>query len=152
MDYCCYGAAICAQLLGLPRSIVGQRAVLAKEYPVPDDNAIILMQYDRAWGQTEASWTEVAYGSAPSTIAYSTEGILAMDGGSVVLHRPGASPERIVPAPLASPGRNAAETFVHCLRTDEPIEGIGNMDVSQNAQAILEAGLRSADSGERIAL
>ncbi len=152
MDYCCYGAAICAFLLGLPDSVVGQRAVLAKDYPVPDDNAIILMRYERAWGQTEASWTEVAYGSAPSTIAYGTEGILAMDGGKVVLHRPGKDKETFDPAPLQSPRRNSAEYFLHCLRTGEPIEGIGNMDVARNAQAILDAGLRSADSGERVTL
>ena len=152
MDYCGYGAAICARILGLPESVVGQRAVLAKDYPVPDDNAIILMQYDRAFGQTEASWTEVAYGSAPSTIAYGTEGILAIDGGQVVLHRPGAEPERIDPAPLEAPKRNSAEYFLHCLRSGETIEGIGNMDVSRDAQAILEAGLRSADSGERVRL
>lgn len=152
MDYCCYGAAICAYLLGLPQSVVGQRAVLAKDYPVPDDNAIILMQYERAFGQTEASWTEVAYGSAPSTIAYGTEGILAMDGGAVILHRPGKEKERIEPAPLAAPRRNSAEYFVHRLRTGEPIEGIGAMEISRDAQAILDAGLRSADSGERVAV
>ncbi len=152
MDYCCYGAAICARVLGLPQSVVGQRAVLAKDYPVPDDNAIILMQYDRAWGQTEASWTEIAYGSAPSTLAYGTEGILTLEGGQVVLHRPGSKSERIDPAPLDAPRRNSAEYFLHCLHTGEPIEGIGNMDVSRDAQAILDAGLRSADSGDRVNL
>ena len=149
MDYCGYGAAICAYLLGLPESVVGQRAVLAKEYPVPDDNAIILMQYERAWGQVEASWTEVAYGSAPSTLAYGTEGILAIDGGGVVLHRPGSKAERIDPAPLEAPRRNSAEYFLRCLKTGESIEGIGSMDVARDAQAILEAGLKSADSGRR---
>ncbi|RYG21973.1 Gfo/Idh/MocA family oxidoreductase, partial [bacterium] len=152
MDYCCYGAAICAHLLGLPKSVVGVRGVLAKEYPVPDDNAVILMEYDRAFGQTEASWTEVAYGSAPSTIAYGTEGILTIERGEVVLHRPGASPERIEPSPIRGPMRNAAEYFVHCLRNGEPLEGIGNAKVSRDAQAILEAGLRSADTGQRVAL
>lgn len=150
MDYCCYGAAICAYLLGLPKCVVGIRAVLAKDYPLPDDNAIILMQYDHAFGQTEASWTEVAYGSAPSTIAYGTEGILTIEGKRVVLYRPGAEPVRIDPVPTEAPKRNAAEYFVHCLRTDEPLEGIGNAEVARNAQAILSAGLRSADEGRKL--
>jgi predicted dehydrogenase len=152
MDYCCYGAAICAYLLGLPKSVVGIRGVLAKEYPVPDDNAIILMEYDRAFGQTEASWTEVAYGSAPSTIAYGTEGILTIQGPAVMLYRPGAEPLRIDPTPTESPKRNCAEYFVHCRRTGEPLEGIGNAEIARNAQAILDAGLRSADEGHRIEL
>ena len=41
MDYCCYGSALCARLLGLPRSVIGMRAILAKDYPLPDDNALI---------------------------------------------------------------------------------------------------------------
>jgi len=150
MDYCCYGAAICAYLLGLPNSVIGQRAVLAKEYPVPDDNAIVLMQYDHAFGQTEASWTEIAYGSAPSTIAYGTAGILTMEGKEVVFHRPGQAPDRHLADPIEAPRRNSAEYFVHCLRTGEPIEGIGNMDVARNAQSILDAGLRSANAGVRV--
>lgn len=150
MDYCCYGAAICARVLGLPNSVVGIRAVLAKDYPLPDDNAIILMQYDHAFGQTEASWTEIAYGSAPSTIAYGTDGILTIEGGKVVLYRPGVAEERIVPPATKEPWRNCAEYFVHCLRNDLPLEGIGSMQIARDAQAILQGGLDSANRGVRV--
>jgi len=152
MDYCCYGADIAALILGLPQRVTGIRGVLAKDYPVPDDNAIILMQYEHAFAQVEASWTEVTYAPGPYTMAYGTEGICAMLGGKVVIHRPGQPAEEITPEPLVYPLRNGPEYFMHCLVTGEPIKGCCSAATSRDAQEILEAGLRSADTGQHVHL
>src|SRR5438552_3051215 len=50
MDYCCYSANMCARFMGLPEAVTGFRGIFAKDYPLPDDNAIILMKYPRAFG------------------------------------------------------------------------------------------------------
>jgi predicted dehydrogenase len=152
MDYCGYGADIAARILGLPKSVVGIRAVLAKDYPVPDDNAIILMQYEQAFAQTEASWTEVAHASGPYTLAYGAEGVCALLDREVVITRPGDHVERITPPPLKAPMRSGPEYLLHCLETVEEIEGCASMEVSRNAQEILSAGLWSADRGEKVFL
>jgi len=152
MDYCCYGADIAARFLGLPKRVTGIRSVLAKDYPVPDDNAIILMDYGNAFAQVEASWTEITYAPGPYTTAFGTEAICAIVGKNVVIHRPGKDPETIEPKPLAAPMRNAPEYFLHCLTTGEEITGFCSSAVSRDAQEILEAGLRSSDTGTHINL
>jgi len=88
----------------------------------------------------------------PYTMAYGTEGICAMLGGKVVIHRPGQPAEEITPEPLANPLRNGPEYFMHCLVTGEPIKGCCSAATSRDAQEILEAGLRSADTGRHVQL
>ena len=148
MDYCCYGAAMCARFLGLPKKVTGLRAVLAKDYPVPDDNAIIAMQYKKAFGVAEASWTQVTYYATANPVGYGSEGAISLQGGKVNILRPGKDPETITPPETQAPRRNAAEYFIHCIETGTPIEGVCAPEVSHIAQEILEAGLRAADTGQ----
>ncbi len=148
MDYCCYGAAMCARFLGLPQTVIGMRAVLAKDYPVPDDNALIAMRYAHAFGVAEASWTQVTGYATANPVAYGSEGALSLDKGKVVILRPGKDTETITPPPTEAPYRNAAEYFLHCLETGAPIEGVCAPAVSRDAQEILEAGKRAADTGQ----
>lgn len=149
MDYCCYGAAMCARLLGLPESVTGLRAILAKDYPLPDDNAIIAMRYPHAFGVAEASWTQVTGYATANPVAYGSEGALSIQkDGTLLLLRPGGDAETIRPRPTEAPRRNAAEYLIHCLETGTAVEGICAPGVSRDAQEILEAGLRAADSGQ----
>lgn len=152
MDYCCYSADMCARFMGLPEKVTGFRGVFVKEYPVPDDNAIIVMKYSNAFGVAEASWTQkVGYASA-NPVAYGTEGSLAILGDRLIQQRAGKETEEIVPPPTAAPRRNAPEYLIHCLESGEPIQGFCSMEVSRDAQEILEAGKRSADTGVTISL
>jgi predicted dehydrogenase len=41
---------------------------------------------------------------------------------------------------------------MHCIEKDLPVEGLCSAKVSRDAQEILEAGLKSADSGQTIML
>ena len=147
MDYCCYGAAMCARFLGQPEKVTGLRGVFAKDYPLPDDNAIIAMQYAHAFGVAEASWTQTVGYATANPVAYGSGGSIALLGGNVVLTQPGKLPETIVPPPIVAPFRNAPEYFIHCLH-GEPFSGVGAPDVSRIAQEILSAGLRAADTGQ----
>ena len=150
MDYCGYGAVQCARYLGLPDRVTGLRAVLAKEYPLADDNATILMQYPHAFGVAEGCWTQPTDYITLNPIAYGSEGALGIDlpTGNLVLLRPGASPETIVPPAVEAPRRSGPEYFLHCLETGAPFEGVVSPEVSLISQEILEAGLRAADTGQ----
>lgn len=148
MDYCCYAADAAARFLGSPQKVTGIRGVLVKDYPVPDDNAIILAQYPHAFAVAEASWTQtVGYAETANPIAYGTGGSLAVSGGKVVLQQTGKEKQTLDPPPTVVPHRNAPEYLLHCLTTGEPIEGFCSPKVSRDAQEILEAGLRAADTG-----
>ena len=149
MDYCCYGANLNARFLGLPTSVTGMRGTLVKDYPLPDDNAIILMQYPHAFGVAEASWTQtVPYAETANPIAYGTGGSLTVVGDKVHWQRPGKSVEIVTPKPTASPRRNGPEYLLDCLETNSPIVGLCSLEVSRDTQEILEAGLRAANTGQ----
>ncbi len=149
MDYCGYSANMNARFLGLPMQVMGMRGVFVKDYPIPDDNAMIVMHYPHAFGVAEASWTQtVPYAEGANPIAYGTGGSLSVAGDKVIWQRPGHSPETITPAAPTAPHRNAPEYLLHCLETGSPIEGFCSAQVSRDTQEILEAGLRSADTGQ----
>ena len=148
MDYCGYAANMNARILGVPSQVMGMRGVFVKDYPVPDDNALIVMQYPHAFGVAEASWTQtVSYAESANPVAYGTGGSLSVVGDKVIWQRPDFPPEAITPAPTAAPYRSAPEYLLHCLETGSPIEGFCSPQVGRDTQEILEAGLRSADTG-----
>jgi predicted dehydrogenase len=152
MDYCCYGSAMAAHWLGRPDSVVGVMGTLVKEdFPV-DDNAIILMQYPRAFGVAEASWTQQAPDGSANPSVFGSEGTLSVIGNRVRLARPGREAEWVDPD-RPSPGkRNGAEYLVSCLRSGTPVEGMCSAGTSRIAQEILQRGRESAQQGCRITL
>ncbi len=152
MDYCCYCADMCAYLLGLPQQVTAFRATFVKDYPIPDDNAVIVMKYPNAFGITEASWTQKVGYITPNPVVYGTEGALMVSGNDVHLHPAGADAHVVTPEAMPEGSRNAAEYFIHRLKTEQPIEGLCSPKVSRDAQEILEAGLVSADTGQVVNL
>jgi predicted dehydrogenase len=153
MDYCCYSAAMNAYFFGRPNSCVGIRSTLVKDYPIPDDNGMVLMKYDNAFGVAEACWTQRVKTEGPNPIAYGKEGMIGIDEGRIVI-RTVAEPEEktIEPDEMAEGYSNGPEHLIHCIETGEEVMGTCNAVVSRNAQEILEAGLLSADSGREITI
>lgn len=147
MDYCCYGAAMCALFLGLPQKVTGLRGVFAKDYPLPDDAAIVAMQYAHALGVAEASWIQPTGYATANPVAYGSEGALSIQGNKLNLLRPGQPAETIEAPPTEAPRRSGPEYLIHCLEAGAPVEGLCSPKVSRDAQEILEAGLRAADTG-----
>lgn len=148
MDYCCYGAAMCARFLGRPEKVTGLRGVLAKDYPLPDDNAIVIMQYPHAMGVNEASWTQTTGYVTANPVAYGSEGAMALLDGNLIIRRPGKPIETVTPPPTEAPYRSAPEYLIHAIETGAEIEGVCSAKVSLLAQEILEAGLRASDTGQ----
>jgi predicted dehydrogenase len=139
-------------LLGRPEAVTGFRGVFVKEYPVPDDNAIIVMKYPRALGVAEASWTQVTGYAGPNPVAYGTGGSLAVSGSKITMQRPTQEVETFEAPPMQAPLRSGPEYLLHCLQTGEPIAGFCSAQVGRDAQEILEAGKRAADTGETVRL
>ena len=148
MDYCCYGANLAATLLGRPDKVTGMRGHFGTEpaYAASEDNAIIVAQYQHAFGVCEASWSQpVGYAEA-NPVVYGSSGSLAVLHGRLLLQTPGSPVQEITPAPTEEPKRSAPEYMLHCLKTGSPIEGFCSPAVSRNAQEILQAGLDSTNT------
>ena len=149
MDYCGYGANLAARLLGVPLSVTGMRGVFGDEpaYQASDDNALIMAKYAHAFGVCEASWTQTVEYAGTNPVIYGSEGSLGIHHGKVLIQRPGKAEEVITPPPTVYPHRSAPEYLLYCLENNQPVEGFCSPQVSRDAQEILEAGLRAADTG-----
>lgn len=155
MDYCCYGAKLAARLLGRPNSVMGMRGTFGNEpayNPPSDDNAVIVSQFDRAFSVCEASWSQPVGYAETNPLVYGSEGSIGIYHNKIQIQRPGKAEEILDPKPLEYPYRHAPEYLLYCIENGLPIEGFCSPEVSRNAQEILEAGLRSANSGQTLKL
>jgi predicted dehydrogenase len=150
MDYCCYAADLAARLLGVPESVTGLRGFFGNEarYAPSDDNAIIIAKYPHAFGVCEASWTQPVSYAGTNPVLYGSEGSMGLWHGKILIQRRGQEQEEITPQELQFPYRSGPEYLLYCLENGKPIEGFCSPEVSRNAQEILEAGLRAADTGQ----
>ncbi len=150
MDYCCYGANLAARLLGLPQSVTGMRGCFGTEpkYAASDDNALIMAKYAHAFGVCEASWTQPVGYAGTNPVVYGSEGSLGIHHGKVLIQRPSKPEESVDPTPTVYPHRSGPEYLLHCLQTGVAIEGFCSPATSRDAQEILEAGLRAANTGQ----
>ena len=149
MDYCCYGADLAAYLLGVPQSVTGMRGFFGTEqaYAASDDNGMIIGKYAHAFAVCEASWSQPVGCAGANPVIYGSDGSLAILHDKILIQRPGKSEETMIPAELLEPYRTGPEYLLHCIETGAQVEGFCSPKVSRDAQEILEAGLRAADSG-----
>ncbi len=162
VDYCCYGAAVMGLLWGKPKEVVGVARTLAKKnFPV-DDNAMVVGIWPTHTALAQASWTQ--------NPDFHDTLFLGVDGTIETLHgklfRSATRPEEFshwgaedrqnrkeLPIPKPKPGfRNGPEHFVHAIRTRSPFKPLCRAETALLAQEILEAGLKSEQTGRRIKL
>jgi predicted dehydrogenase len=152
LDFCCYGAMISRWLVGAAAvAAVGMRANLNSPFGDADDNGAMIVRFPQAMGLFEGTWTTWDHGVGGGPIVYGTDGTLVMerrDGKPVVREERGGGKTTVHDAQPLPEGRTTiAEEFVHHLETGEPVHPTLEMVFNLDAMAILDAGLRSADSG-----
>src|SRR5579859_4001278 len=128
------------------------RANLGSQYGTADDNAVITVRFPQALAILEATWTCVDHGVPNGPLLYGTSGTLVMDiyhdNASVKLSRGKEDSGEVLKGDPLPEGRDSlAKEFVHHLDTGEPLHETLRPDFNLDAQAILEAGIRSAASG-----
>jgi predicted dehydrogenase len=153
LDFCCYGAMISRWLVGEPAvAAVGMRANLDSPFGDADDNGAMIVRFPAAMGLFEGTWTTRDHGVGGGPIVYGTDGTLVMerkDGQSVVRQEHGGGKSTIhEPDALPDGRQDIAQEYVHHLETGEPVHPTLDMTFNLDAMAILDAGLRSADSGK----
>jgi predicted dehydrogenase len=164
LDYCCYGACLSRWYLGEPAvAATALRANLTSHYGDADDNAVIAVRFPTALALLEATWTTWHVGVATGPIAYGTRGTLVVKSRPMAYHELPVSvievhttrgallsePDRIIEGePLPAGRATLAEEFIHHLETGEPLHPTLDMHQNLEVMAILDAGIRSANSGQ----
>ena len=155
LDYCCYGACLSRWYMGRPaEAAVAMTANVNSTFGDAEDNAVITVRFPDGLAVLEATWSTVDHGAPTGPILYGTEGTLLVerrrDEPEVVrlLRGKYGPPQEITADPLP-PGRDTlAREFIHHLETGEPLHETLQVGFNLQAQAILEAGIRSAASGK----
>ncbi len=137
-DFACYGAVMSVALFGNPDTVLATRGNLTKDYPIADDNAVVVVRYPKAVAVLEATWSQIGTDGAPNPIVYGTEATVGVIDGKLRVHRRGSQPELIEPNPLPAGASNPAEYFLACIREGREPEGILNPQIARDAQAIIE--------------
>lgn len=154
LDYCCYGSLVARWLVDEPASaVMGMRANLNSKWGDAEDNAAMIVRFPQAMALCEASWTTLDHGVSPGPIVYGTEGTLVVDkeapgqAPQVRIERGGGRTEYHECQPLPSDRSDIAQEFIHRLQTGDPLHQTLDLDFNLEVMAILDAGVRSAESG-----
>ncbi len=155
-DYCCYGADMAVGVLGSPSSVYAIAGRWQRDDLITDDNARMLLQYQKGGAVIEATWTQ--FGHLPfSTMFLGEEATLALGHHGAVLYN--AENEREggrelslddLPAPAAEP--NLPAHLIACLERGEAPLASSGIAFHRDVTEILDAGLRSVKSGQVVRL
>ena len=154
LDFCSYGACFARWYFGEPATAaIALAANLNSPYAQTEDNAIIAVRFPRAMALLEASWTTLDHGVPTGPIIYGETGTLVVerqgDRQVVKIARGrGAAPEYVDAEPLPAGHQNIAQEITHHLATGEPLHPTLELEFNLDAMAILDAGVRSVQSGK----
>lgn len=153
LDYCCYGAMISRWYIGEQAvAATGMKANLNSQWGDADDNAAMLIRFPTAMALLEGSWTTLDHGVPTGPIVYGTTGTLVVetrDGKPVVRLERGHGQTRIYEAERLPEGRDTvANEFIRLLETGELVHSTLERAFNLEVMAILDAGVRSAQSGK----
>jgi predicted dehydrogenase len=139
------------------------KANLTSTYGDAEDNAVIAVRFPSALAILEGTWTTWHTGVSGGPIVYGTRGTLVANQRQLPgRERPTAvvevyttrghgmgEPDEIVEGdPLPAGRATLAEELIHHLETGEPLHPTLDMDRNLEIMAILDAGIRSAASGQ----
>ena len=153
LDFCCYGCMIARWFVGAPAvAAIGMRGNLNSPFGDADDNGAMIVRFPAAMGLFEGTWTTHHHGVGGGPIVYGTDGTLVMesrDGKPVVRQEHAGGKTTLHQAdPLPADRCDIAHEYVHHLETGEAVHPTLDMMLNLDAMAILDAGVRSAESGE----
>jgi predicted dehydrogenase len=154
LDYCCYGACLSRWFVGEPAvAAYGLKANLLTPYGDADDNAVITVRFPRALAILEATWSCPDHGVPTGPLLYGSTGTIVVErqGGTQVVtirRGRGTEPEVVALDPLPDGRETLGKEVLHHLETGEPLHETLQLDFNLDAMAILDAGIRSARSGQ----
>ena len=120
-----------------------------------EDNAVLLMQYPKAIGIAESSWTQIDKFTSYSTVIYGSEGtLLAEPENSRLLLATQKHPEgKEVEVPeLESYMQNPINHFLQGIESGDDYLNICRPGYCRDVQEILQVGSEAAANGAQVNL
>lgn len=154
VDFCSYGAALSRWFMGQPSRVVALGGRYSKDFFTVEDNAILILGYPKGHSVCEGTWSQPATPIRVPIMIYGTEGTIAVTGAAELKIATRGNPqgETIAAPPLPDHFRSGPAYFVDRILNDQPFDGLVSVEISRDAQEILEAGSRSMASGTEIGL
>lgn len=159
-DFGCYGANLIAALMGnqRPTSVTAvTQTIKPDKYPKVDDEATIIVAYPEAQGIIQASWNWTF--SRKDMELYGTAGyIKTADGSRLNIRMDERSPEQTLSlegltSPFNGPFSFFAAVVRGSTRVGDTVQGrLSSLENNMVVMEILDAAMRSAETGERITL
>jgi predicted dehydrogenase len=153
LDFSCYGTMVSRWYIDEPAiAAIGMKANLDSQWGDADDNGAMIVRFPSAMALLEGSWTTWHHGVPTGPIVYGTTGTLVVesrDGKPVVRLERGHGQATIYESePLPEGRQQVSGEFIHHLETGEPLHPTLEMMFNLEVMAILDAGVRSAESGK----
>jgi predicted dehydrogenase len=154
LDYCSYGACLSRHFIGEQAvSAVALKANIHSQYGDANDNAVMVVRFPKAMAVLEASWTTWNPGNPHGAVVYGTKGTLVIDSPVLKVYTSrsfdSCEPDMVTEGePLPEGRATEAEELIHHLETGEPLHPTLEIERNLEAMAILDAGMRSANSGK----
>jgi len=154
LDYCCNGCLLSHWYFGKPGiAAFGMRGNYASDWCDADDNASMLVRFEDSFATIECSWTTY-FDPVPKNTPtlYGTEGVMmagVIDGEiSLKILEPSGEVVILKPDPLPEQLQDIAKAYVYYMDNGELPHKLLEPDFNLHCMAMLDAGLRSADSGK----
>jgi predicted dehydrogenase len=154
VDLCCYGSLLGAWYTGTKaRSVMAMRANLNSPWGDTEDNASMLVQFPGALVTVEGTWTTPQCLAQAGPIVYGETGALTCvkKGDEVIIEWTDVynHVETFTAEPVPQNLIDAPSAFVQAMDTGEPIHETLTLALNLETIAILDAGIRSAQSGKQ---
>ena len=149
-DYCCYGSMLAYWYAGKPAvSVSGMRINSVTNMGDAEDNSVMLVRFADLYAVVEGSWTTYNH-TFSSPIIYGTKGAIVGNyiTGKVQIHNIDGVIENIENEPLPAELADVGAAYVHHMDTGSPLHLTSQPEFNLDALAILDAGIKSADSGK----
>ena len=154
LDYACYGACLSRWYIGKPaQAAFGLTANVNSHWGSAEDNAVITVRFPEAFAVIEATWSTVDQGMPSGPFIYGTTGTIVVDRRGdeqvvKILRGRGAEPEIVSGGELPAGRDTLGKEIINHFETGEPVHETLRADFNLEAEAILDAGIRSAASGK----
>lgn len=148
-DYCCYGSVVSCWYAGqAPVCAMGLRINSITLGGDAEDNSVMIVRFPSVYAVLEGTWTTINH-TFKSPIVYGSKGAIVGDykTGQVVIYHEDGTPEEIINDPMPESLKDVACAYVEYRKTGN-LHFTALPEFNLQALAVLDAGLRSAESGK----
>ena len=161
LDYACYGTVLATWLFGrrAERVCAITKQFTTAAYSDVEDYSAMILDFGDGVGLCEGSWSTFNCGQIPTgPVIYGTEGTIVCDrySSTVKVYR-GAEHKPVDPVEMyeTEPDRQVellGRNIIDFLRGEAPLNDMLTLDINMDVVAALDAGIRSAESGQFVAV